>query len=79
MYVPYTYVYREPEERGKGKEERGKRKEERGKRKEERGKKKVLDISEFMTRTHYVYLCIRTDVRIICVCVCVLACEDVWA
>ena len=25
----------------------------------------LLDISEFMTRTHYVYLCIRTDVRII--------------
>ena len=40
----------------------------------------LLDIYEFMTRTHYVYLCIRTAVRIICVCVCacVLACEDVW-
>ena len=32
----------------------------------------VLDISEFMTRTHYVYLCIRdSGVRIIlCVSVC---------
>ena len=32
----------------------------------------VLDISEFMTRTHYVYLCIRTAAYgLICVCVCV--------
>ena len=33
---------------------------------------KLLDISEFMTRTNYVYLCIRTAAYgVICVCVCV--------
>ena len=32
----------------------------------------VLEISPSMTRTQSVYLCIRTDVRImLCVCVCV--------
>ena len=42
----------------------------------------VLEISAFMTRTQSVYLCIRTDVRIImCVCVCVCAymrADDGW-
>ena len=36
----------------------------------------VLDISEFMTRTHYVYLCIRTAAYgLICVCMCVCVCD----
>ena len=35
-----------------------------------------MDISEFMTRTHYVYLCIRTAAYgLICVCVCVCVCD----
>ena len=37
----------------------------------------VLEISEFMARTQSVYLCFRTDVRIImCVCVCAYMRED---
>ena len=35
----------------------------------------MLDISEFMTRTHYVYLCIRTAAYgLACVCVCMSVC-----